>query len=258
MTTLLPDQSHRRFLLAWRALGPIDARSVRRDSLLAPMLLVPVLVWALIRFGLPPFAQWLEAQTGFDLHPAFPLLAGYAGLAMVPIIFAMIAGFLLLDERDAGTSQAIAVTPLPPHAYLAYRTGLPFLLSALSALLLIPATGMVSVPLWALMLTAMLGACGAPLYALALAGLANDKVQGMAVIKVMSAAQLLPVAAFFFPGAWHWVGAIVPSYWPLYALLAAAGQDVGAGFLLHVVIGAGIHLALLAWLASRLQRLLRR
>jgi fluoroquinolone transport system permease protein len=250
-----PASPRARRWLAWRALGPVDARSVRRDSLLAPMLLVPVAVWALLRFGLPPLAAWLLGQTGFDLRPAFPLFAAYAGLAQVPILFAMIAGFLLLDERDAGTAAALAVTPLPVRSYVAYRTGLPFWLATVSALALIPATGLMSPPLWALVPCALLGACGAPLYALALATLADDKVQGFALVKVMSAIQLLPVAAFFLDPPWHWVGALVPSYWPVYALLSASGGS--GGFAWHWLGGAIVHVALLAALLRRFRHTLR-
>jgi fluoroquinolone transport system permease protein len=255
-----PAQSRARHqpLLAWRVLGPIDARSIGRDALLGPMLLVPLLVWAALRFGLPPLTDWLEARTGFDLRPALPLLASYAGLAMVPIIFAMIAGFLLLDERDTGTAKAIAVTPLPPRSYVAYRTGVPFLLATLSAMAMIPATNMVNAPVWAVVLAALLGACGAPLYALALATLANDKVQGFALVKVMSAIQILPVAAFWLDPPWRWIGAVVPSYWPLYALLSTSGNGGASGFAFHWIVGATIHVALLTWLLRRFQHVLRR
>jgi fluoroquinolone transport system permease protein len=257
MSAPAPSRARRRALLAWRALGPIDARSVVRDSLLAPMLAVPVLACAAVRFGLPPLAAWLETQTGFDLRPAFPLFAGYAGLALVPILFAMIAGFLLLDERDAGTAQAIAVTPLSTRSYVAYRTGLPFLLAALSAVVLVPATGMVSAPGAAVVLASLLGACGAPLYALALAALAADKVQGFALVKVMGAVQVLPVAAFFLDPPWRWIGAVVPSYWPLYALLAASEKGAAPGFAFYWLVGAAFHAALLAGLLRRFERVSR-
>jgi fluoroquinolone transport system permease protein len=217
-----------------------------------------VVVWAVLRFGLPPLAGWLEIQTGFDLRPAFPLFAGYAGLALVPILFAMIVGFLLLDERDRGTAMAIAVTPLSTRSYVAYRTGLPFVLAALSALVLIPASGMASAPLWALVLSVLLGACGAPLYALALAALAADKVQGFAVVKVMSALQILPVAAFFMDSPWHWVAGVVPSYWPLYAFLSATRAGGAGAFALYWGVGAAFHVALLAGLLRRFQRVSRR
>jgi fluoroquinolone transport system permease protein len=257
MSGLAENRSRRGVLLAWRALGPVDARSVLRDSLLSRMLLVPVLVWAALRFGLPPFADWLEVQASFDLRPAFPVLAGYAGLALVPILFAMITGFLLLDERDTGTATAIAVTPLSPRSYVIYRTGLPFVVAASSAVLLIPASGMASAPRLSLVLSVVLGACGAPLYALVLAALASDKVQGLALVKVMSALQLLPVAAFFMDSPWRWIAAVVPSYWPLHAFVSAAQFGGTSEFAFYWLVGAAFHATLIAWLLHRFQRVSR-
>lgn len=252
------DRPRSGLLLAWRALGPIDARNVRRDALLWPMAMVPFGVLAALRFGLPPLADWVLARTGFDLGPALPLFAAYAGLALVPILFAMIAGFLLLDERDAGTAMAIAVTPLPPRSYVAYRTGLPFLLAAIGALVVIPASGMVEVSWPVLVLSALLGACGAPLYALVLATVAADKVQGFALVKVLSAVQLLPVAAFWLGPPWRWLAAAVPSYWPIYGLLSATGGVEGPGFAAHWFAGAALHAGALAWLLRRFGRISRR
>ena len=47
-------------LRALRGLGPIDLKSVRRDSLLGWMLLIPLLIGLLYRYGVPPTGAWLE------------------------------------------------------------------------------------------------------------------------------------------------------------------------------------------------------
>ena len=50
-----------------RALGPIDLASVRRDSLLRWMFLMPVLLALALRFGVPPLGAWMAERFGIDL-----------------------------------------------------------------------------------------------------------------------------------------------------------------------------------------------
>ena len=51
----------------FRALGPIDLKSIRRDSLLRWMFLIPVLFALLFRWGTPPVGEWLARRFEIDL-----------------------------------------------------------------------------------------------------------------------------------------------------------------------------------------------
>ncbi len=85
-----------------RGLGPIDLRSIQRDSLLRWMLLVPVLIAVLFRWGLPPVSVWLSSRFQIDSRPYLPLL-GSLVVMVTPMLYGAVIGFLLLDQKDDRT-----------------------------------------------------------------------------------------------------------------------------------------------------------
>ncbi len=85
-----------RALAVLRALGPIDAKIIRRDSCLGWVLFLPLLIAALVRWGVPWLTDRLEATVGFDLVPYHMLIASYVVVLMVPLLVGQIIGFLLL------------------------------------------------------------------------------------------------------------------------------------------------------------------
>ena len=58
-----------RTLQVFRALGPVDARSASRDSLLRWIVFFVPFFGLLTRFATPVIAEWLDARLGFDLVP---------------------------------------------------------------------------------------------------------------------------------------------------------------------------------------------
>ena len=60
-----------------RALGPIDARSVARDSLLAWFVFVPLVIGLMLRWLLPRLTAWSAAEFDFALEPYHPLIVSY-------------------------------------------------------------------------------------------------------------------------------------------------------------------------------------
>lgn len=198
-----------------RALGPVDARRVWRDSLLGWMMAVPLATAVLMRFGVPALAAWLRGAHGFDLVPYYPVIGGYFIVVMVPVLLGYVIGFLLLDERDDATLQALAVTPLSPLGYLAYRALVPTVLSFALMMVSVPLAGLAQLDAGAVAILALSAAPLAPLFAFFLPAFARNKVQGFALAKFAGAAQMLPLLAFFIDGSWRGLFGIIPSFWSL-------------------------------------------
>lgn len=239
-------------LRAVAALGPIDAKSVVRDPLLRWMLAVPVGAALAVRWALPPVTVFLAARLGFDLGPYRPLVFSVI-LLMMPGLFGMVIGFLLLDQRDDRTLEAVQVTPLTLHGYLAYRISLPMVLGAALALVCLPLSGAPPVPFPSLALAALAAAPLAPIYALALAAFAANKVQGFALTKAIGVIFVFVVVAYLLEPPWQYAFGVVPQFWPakLYWLLLgdpAGGWPDGAG----PVLAAGLAYQLgVVWLLLR-------
>ena len=85
-----------------RALGPIDVKSVARDSMLRWLIGMPIVFALAFRWGVPALNEWLGERYAFDLTPHYPLLTSFLVL-MVPTLMGSVVGFLLLDQRDDRT-----------------------------------------------------------------------------------------------------------------------------------------------------------
>ncbi len=214
-------------LRAYKALGPVDSHSVRRDSLLRWFILTPVLQVLFFRFGLPIVSGLLMEQLAFDLLPYYSLINSFLYLIM-PMMVGVVIGFLLLDQRDDNTLTALQVTPLSLSGYLAYRISLPLLISFVLTILMVPLAGIEPVKPAAHLAAALCAAPLAPMFALFNATFAQNKVQGFAVIKASSVVSLPPMIAYFVQSGWQWLFGLIPTYWPVKVYwLLQAGSSLG-------------------------------
>lgn len=214
-------------LRVYRALGPVDVRNVRRDSLLRWFIFLPLLIVLALRFAIPFATQLLWERLSFDLHPYYQLINSFLYLIM-PLLVGMILGFLLLDQRDDQTLTALQVTPLSLNGYLIYRISLPLLISLVTTLVMVPLAGLGQVNIAAHLAAALCAAPLAPMFALFNAAFAQNKVQGLAVMKASSVISIPPFVAYFVTSGWQWLFGLVPTYWPakVYWLLQA-GDPLG-------------------------------
>jgi fluoroquinolone transport system permease protein len=231
-----------------KSLGPIDIRGVRRDSLLSWMVLIPIFIGLLIRFAVPPLTQALIDQYNFDLSPYYPVIMAYFFILMDPLLFGVVIGFLLLDERDDGTLTALQITPLPMRSYLAYRIILPMVLSILLMFVVYPIAGLGYLNFTSLLIAAVASAPIAPFMALAYASFAQNKVQGFALMKASGIILIPPVFAFFIDSQWELLFGLLPTYWPMkvYWMLEAGSTNIW----LYTLIGV-LYSAVLVWVFAR-------
>lgn len=232
------------------ALARTDARTLRRDTLLAPLLLVPPLLMLAVRLVHEPLLDWLRASQGFDAEAYLPWALGALFLVQIPVLVGSAFGLLVLDERDDGTLTALQVTPLGAAGYLRYRVAAAAAVATLYVLAGTPLTGLL--PLGATIRGVVAAAPAAALLAAAatllLPALGSNKVEGLALMKGMSLPLLLPVASWFVPSPWRWAFAPLPTFWPLETLWASvAGRPAWPA----AVAGTLYSGALLALLARR-------
>ncbi|HEX7154827.1 MAG TPA: hypothetical protein VF618_25315 [Thermoanaerobaculia bacterium] len=234
----------------YRSLAPIDLQNIRRDPLLAWIGILPF-VLALAYRLVPLLREALLVRFAFDLQPYYPLIASsFVGAA--PGIAGMIAGFLLLDERDDGVLTAIAVTPVAPAAYVTYRIAGPLLVGFVTTVAAYPIVGFVPLAFPDLLAISAVAALSAPFTALFLAAFAQNKVSGFAMVKVLNLIGLAPVAAWFVAEPQQWIAGIVPSYWAMKMFwLASEERPYGAYALAAIVVSAAILAALLSLFRRR-------
>ena len=94
-----------RVVSALRALGPIDVQSVRRDSLLRWMALLPLAFGLLLRVLVPFIAAQVQAQFAFDITPYYAIVAGLMLLLLAggwPTVVLVAVGLAPLASSLAG------------------------------------------------------------------------------------------------------------------------------------------------------------
>ncbi len=236
------------FNTVFKALGPIDVRNVRRDSGIYWMIFLPILSAIIIRWGVPPLTADLLAKYDFDLAPYYPAILAYFFVIMGPLVFAVITGFLLLDEKDDNTLTALQVTPLSLNNYLAYRVTVPVILTIVMMFIIFPLANIGSLDWDELLIIAIAASPMAPMFALYLASIAQNKVQGFALMKLSGFVLFLPLFAYFTDSGWELVFGLIPTYWPMKVYwMYEAGQSGAWPY----VIMAIIYQSFVTWLFTR-------
>lgn len=238
----------------FKTLGPIDVKNVQRDSLLLWIPVLPLVMALLMRTAVPWVTALLQAQAAFDLRPYYPLLMSFY-IIMAPAISGMVIGFLLLDERDDQILKALMVTPLPLSGYLFYRLSVPIVLGAIMTIIGYPLVQLMPIALGDLLVVSFLAGFVAPIMALFLAIFAENKVAGFAMVKVANSIGILPIVAYFVPAPWHWLGGIVPMFWPMKLVWLIAD---GAAYGWAAVVGLVANAAAVWLMVRRFRTVVRR
>jgi len=224
-----------------------DLRLVTRDPLLAIMPFAPFLAAVALRFALPLLSGFVELATGFRIMD-------YANIARIVItlfpgmFFGMVSGFLLLDDRDDGVSMYWGATPVGRAGYLAARLGLFSVAAFVAGLAAAGISGFGVAGLIQDAGVAGIGALQVPFFSLFLAAFAANKVEGLALLKVMSGLDLAPLAVYLkLPVrlvAWPF-----PQYWAAEFALGRHASPLGA-----LSLGIISSLAWMAFLAAKYQK----
>ncbi len=219
-----------------------DTKNILRDSTLLLMAFGTLGILLILRFGVPTLGAFLFQQYNFKLDVYYPYIVCFMGF-VPPLLFGMISGFIILEERDQEIITFISITPLGKTGYIAYKMIFSMLTGFIFYFLIIYSTGLLTLPL---MQTTALAAGAmfiAPVTALILAAFAENKVQGLALAKITGIQLLAPLAVFFVPGHWKYIAALLPTFWLTKAFLAVISHQ--HSFVIFILIGYLLYLIFL-------------
>ncbi len=212
---------------AFRALGPVDAKSVWRDPLIKWLVLLPVMMAVAVRLVVPLATEQLALRAGLDIRPYYPVING-ALLLYMPQFVGSLLGLMLLDQRDDQTLTALQVTPLSLNGYFVYRISLPIIMSFLLTLAAVPIAAVEPTSATTLVVSALCAAPIAPVLALFTATVAQNKVQGFAVLKASGVLLVPGLIAYFVAPPLQWVLGVAPTFWPVKTYWLLQAGDVAA------------------------------
>ena len=230
------------------ALAITDTKNITRDSTLILLVAAPLAVFALLRFGIPFASTLLMNQFAFNLLPYYDIIVGF--LILIPaMLFGILTGFLILDERDEDIIAYISITPLGKTGYLQYKLAMSCFGGGLFFFVLVYGTGLTTVPLVYAPGIALMVSLEAPLTALGLVAFAENKIEGLAYTKVLGIPILAPIPAYFIHSAWNYLLGVFPAYWVTKSFFAA--QQHAWQYVPFLIIGIAVHLFYLYLLLKR-------
>lgn len=236
-------------LQAWKSFGRKDVRGTYRDPLLVMIVVAPVIWTVGVAVLTPRVADMLSARWGFDLVPYYPLVLTAFLLLTSIVVVGGLAAFLVLDETDAGTLTALRVTPVRISTFLAYRAVTVVVVTTAYVVATLYFSGILQPGLLpALIPIGLLAGLSAVVTLLLIVAFANNKIQGLAVMRALGMLIAgLPSLGWFVHSGWNLAFGMLPPYWAAKAFWVACAHGTWWPYL---VVGVAYNLAV-AWLLFR-------
>ncbi|CAN5874120.1 hypothetical protein BH23ACT10_BH23ACT10_34290 [soil metagenome] len=199
---------------AVRSFARTDRRTLLRDGLLLMLVVSVPLVAVLMRLVATAGVDWAQQRHGIALAAHLPLVQVVLLVLHTPVIFGSLAGLLLLEDRDAGLFGPLSVTRATIATLLGYRLTTTVAVTTITLACSLALTG-VSHPAGIVghLSTAIAAGAVSVVPALLMAALADDRVQGVAVMKMIGLPLYLPIATWFLTGSATWLFAPLPTAW---------------------------------------------
>jgi len=211
-----------------------DFLSISREGTLLIISLAPLLVIMLLRMFLPMIENLLMNEKEFDLSEWYPVIFSFF-IQFPPMLLGMAMGYVLLDERDENILEFVSVTPAGKLNFLLSKMMLPLIMSVIYVCVLIHGTALISFPVVPSLLVAILSALQGPMLMLALASMASNKIEGLAVGKMLSIIFILPVVSLFLPGYWGLAFVVLPGWWVMKEFLTFYDGSFAIGLTYFIV-----------------------
>ncbi|MDO1447730.1 hypothetical protein Q0590_15775 [Rhodocytophaga aerolata] len=211
-----------------------DLRSTFRDPVFKVLLFFPFMSFTLIRWGLPAILN------------NFPVIQPYSQVILMwaclqsAIMFGFIYGFLFLEEKEENIWQVIRILPVKPLNLVLSRMLFGLGISSLVNFFLLHYGQIVSLTLVKEWLLAFQFSLAAPLIALLLGAFSQNRIEGLAQMKIINLLLILPALIYFVPSPWMHLAAVIPTYWSYRSLEMAENTPqfllyLSSGFALYMV-----------------------
>lgn len=187
-------------------------RQLFTDGMLVMLLIAPLMIGLVFRFGIPVLNTVLTEKLDFSLLPWYPLVDAFM-IMLTPCMVGMTGAFLILDECDEGTALYYRITPTEGPFYLAARIGIPMVWGAVSSIATVLIFGISGMPLLQILVGSIMSALAGTFVAMMVVSLAGNKVEGLAVSKLSGIIFAGMFVAWFAPAPYKYTSAFLPSFW---------------------------------------------
>ena len=216
-------------------------KQIKSDPMMFAACFTPFVMGALIKFGIP----FLERITDFSLQAYYPIFDLLLSI-MAPVLLCFAFAMITLEEIDDKVSRYFSITPLGKSGYLFTRLGVPSIISAVIAFIVLLLFSLEKLSIGMTICLALLGSVQAIIVSLMIITLSSNKLEGMAVTKLAALTLLGIPAPFFIDSYYQFTVGFLPSFW-----VAKAMQNEAV---LYFSIGLVVALVWYYFLTKRLFR----
>jgi fluoroquinolone transport system permease protein len=215
-----------------------DWKIIRRDPMLFLCVFSPVILLLFAKILFPLISDLTESLFNFPLQMYFPVGRLFF-FPLIPMLFGMAYGFILLDERDGGIISYLAITPLGKGGYLMIRMIVPVCISIVMCIGFLELTGFNQIINFAeIVFISVIVSAEAPMILLFLGAFADNKVEGMAISKGFGILLMPIVIDYFLTGSWRWLMAVTPLWWVERAVFSTPSDRwlyIAGAALMHLI-----------------------
>lgn len=180
-----------------------------RDPLMVFMLFYPILFGIIGRYLMP----WIADSSGFAMD-AYADLILVALTLLTPQIYGALVGFSILDDRDDHVLTSIRVTPLSIHQFLSFRLIIASILCFIACTYVLWFSNIGDIGIIETISIAFLASLSTPMTGLIINALAQNKIEGFAVMKGAGIIIVFPIIALFFIDKKELLFSFAPGFWP--------------------------------------------
>ncbi len=154
-------------------------KQIKSDPMMFAACFSPFIMGTLIKFGIP----FLERITKFSLQAYYPIFDLLLSI-MAPVLLCFAFAMITLEEIDDKVSRYFSITPLGKSGYLFTRLGVPSIISAVIAFIVLLFFSLEKLSVGMTVCLALLGSVQAIIVSLMIITLSSNKLEGMAVTKL--------------------------------------------------------------------------
>ena len=208
---------------------------IYRDQMLLMLFFSPFLIGIIMRILVPFADKLITKYLQFSIKPYY-ILADATTLVMGAMMIGMMVGLLMLDERDDGIAIYYSVTPTGGLNYLLSRLLLPLIYSSISIIIIMTFATLSDIGYPWFFAPAIISAFNGVLASMLLVSIASNKVEGLAVSKLLGLMCCGIPLAWFSTQHLKIFGYLLPTYWITDMLIHANDNNI-TNYLFDFLIG---------------------
>ncbi|MBK7869418.1 MAG: hypothetical protein IPJ74_01440 [Saprospiraceae bacterium] len=225
-----------------------DFRSTFRDPIFKILLFFPFISFAIVRWGFPAIAARFPA-----IIPYNQVILMWACMQSATM-FGMIYAFLFLEEKEEDVWQVIRILPISGIQLIFSRLLIGLIISTLVNFTLIHWGNIIHLLWYEELLLSIQFSLGAPLIALFLGAFANNRIEGLAQMKMVNVLLMIPGLIYFLPQRFLHITALIPTYWSFRSMEMAENKG---NFWLFFIVGTFFYLFGILLLNRRMENKIR-